>query len=78
MALLKQILMAWKDEVEKKPPEMNAEEAYKTLGLATGSGGHDEAKVVYLAQKCHMFYDCDSTNYTNIASTNTSYTLVTL
>ena len=37
--LLKQILKAWKDEVEKKPPEMSVEDAYKVLGLATGSGG---------------------------------------
>ncbi|XP_067952104.1 dnaJ homolog subfamily C member 13-like [Watersipora subatra] len=55
--LLKQVLKAWKEEVEKKPPEMSTEEAYKTLGLATGAGGHEESKVrkayFRMAQKYH-------------------------
>lgn len=34
------ILHAWKDEVEKKPPEMSMEDAYATLGLKTGQGGY--------------------------------------
>lgn len=39
VSLLKMILMAWKEEVEKKPPEMSTEDAYTTLGLPTGKGG---------------------------------------
>jgi len=37
--LLKDILEAWKKEVEKKPPTMSIDEAYKTLGLEKGAGG---------------------------------------
>ncbi|KAK0045772.1 dnaJ subfamily C member 13-like isoform X1 [Biomphalaria pfeifferi] len=43
--LLKDILDAWKKEVEKKPPTMSLEEAYNVLNLAKGTGGHDEAKI---------------------------------
>ena len=55
--LLKDILEAWKAEVEKKPPSMSIEEAYETLHLPKGVGGHDEAKIrkayFRLAQKYH-------------------------
>lgn len=43
--LLKDILDAWKREVEKKPPTMSLEEAYEVLNLSKGSGGHEEAKI---------------------------------
>lgn len=32
--LLKDILDAWKDEVEKKPPTLSTEEAYEVLRLS--------------------------------------------
>ncbi|CAH1789259.1 unnamed protein product [Owenia fusiformis] len=55
--LLKEILDAWKREVEKKPPSMSLEEAYEVLNLKTGSGGHEEGKIrkayFRLAQKYH-------------------------
>ena len=38
--LLKDILEAWKAEVEKKPPTMSTEEAYKVLHLPSGVGGY--------------------------------------
>ncbi|XP_005092836.1 dnaJ homolog subfamily C member 13 isoform X2 [Aplysia californica] len=43
--LLKDILDAWKKEVEKKPPTMSFEEAYSVLNLSKGTGGHDEGKI---------------------------------
>ncbi|KAM3956718.1 receptor mediated endocytosis 8 [Aphomia sociella] len=53
--LLKDVLEAWRREVEKKPPSMTASEAYAALGLA--GGPHDEAavrKAYYrLAQQYH-------------------------
>lgn len=53
--LLKDVLEAWKAEVEKKPPLMTVDEAYKCLGL--GSDQHDEStvrKAYYrLAQQFH-------------------------
>ncbi|XP_026320399.1 dnaJ homolog subfamily C member 13 [Hyposmocoma kahamanoa] len=53
--LLKNVLEAWRREVEKKPPSMTASEAYAALGLT--SGQHDEAavrKAYYrLAQQYH-------------------------
>ncbi|XP_056011194.1 dnaJ homolog subfamily C member 13-like isoform X2 [Ostrea edulis] len=65
--LLKEILEAWKKEVEKKPPSMSIEEAYETLQMKKGVGGfkftdsgmtrHEEAKIrkayFKLAQKYH-------------------------
>ena len=57
MKLLKDILEAWKAEVEKKPPTMSLEEAYETLNMAKGVRGHEEAKIrkayFRLAQKYH-------------------------
>lgn len=56
MRLLKDVLEAWKKEVEKKPPAMSVDDAYEVLGLNRGSQ-HDEAlvrKAYYrLAQKYH-------------------------
>jgi DnaJ family protein C protein 13 len=53
--LLKDVLDAWKSEVEKKPPAMTVEEAYKSLGL--NGTFHEEAvvrKAYYkLAQQFH-------------------------
>ena len=55
MKLLKDVLDAWKSEVEKKPPAMTVEEAYKSLGL--NGSFHEEAavrKAYYkLAQQFH-------------------------
>ena len=36
--LLKDILDAWKVEVEKKPPDMSIDEAYEVLHLPRGEG----------------------------------------
>ncbi|XP_041474110.1 dnaJ homolog subfamily C member 13-like isoform X1 [Lytechinus variegatus] len=55
--LLKDILEEWKKEVEKKPPSMSVDEAYQTLKLSTGTGGHEESDIrkayFRLAQKYH-------------------------
>ncbi|XP_071508513.1 dnaJ homolog subfamily C member 13-like [Diadema antillarum] len=55
--LLKDILEEWKKEVEKKPPTMSIDEAYETLKLSTGTGGHEEGVIrkayFRLAQKYH-------------------------
>eukprot|EP00731_Ephydatia_muelleri_P039137 Em1139g1a len=55
--LLKDVLVEWKKEVEKKGPEMSIDQAYETLGLAAGTGGHEEGVVrkayFKLAQKYH-------------------------
>ena len=54
---MKDVLLEWKKEVDKKPPEMSVSEAYETLGLEAGVGGHEESKVrkayFKLAQKYH-------------------------
>ncbi|XP_033727987.1 dnaJ homolog subfamily C member 13-like [Pecten maximus] len=55
--LLKDILEAWKKEVEKKPPSMSLDEAFAVLNLKKGVGGHEESKIrkayFKLAQKYH-------------------------
>ncbi|XP_023933252.1 dnaJ homolog subfamily C member 13-like [Lingula anatina] len=55
--LLKDILDAWKREVEKKPPSMSIEEALETLKLPKDPEGTDEGKIrkayFRLAQKYH-------------------------
>ncbi|KAF7280153.1 hypothetical protein GWI33_006329 [Rhynchophorus ferrugineus] len=55
VGLLKDVLAAWKSEVEKKPPLMTVEEAYNNLGLE--GTHHEEAtirKAYYkLAQQYH-------------------------
>lgn len=54
--LLKDVLDAWKQEVEKKPPTLSIEDAYKALRLKPGEG-HDESTIrkayFRLAQKYH-------------------------
>ncbi|CAG2229949.1 DNAJC13 [Mytilus edulis] len=55
--LLKDILEAWKKEVDKKAPTMSIDDALTVLHLQKGVGGHDEAKIrkayFKLAQKYH-------------------------
>jgi len=55
--LLKDILEAWKAEVEKKPPSMSINDAYDVLNLPKDVGRHDEAQIrkayFRLAQKYH-------------------------
>ncbi|KAK6166630.1 hypothetical protein SNE40_023278 [Patella caerulea] len=55
--LLKDILDAWKKEVEKKPPTMSIEEAYTVLNLKSGAGGYEENVIrkayFKLAKKYH-------------------------
>lgn len=54
--LLKDVLLAWKAEVEKKPPAMSVDDAYEVLGLARGTT-HPETSVrksyYRLAQQYH-------------------------
>ena len=56
MALLKDVLLAWKREVEKKPPSMSVDDALGVLGLEPGQS-HDQNHVrkayFRLAQKYH-------------------------
>lgn len=56
MKLLRDVLEAWKTEVEKKPPIMSVDDAYEALGLPRGQH-HEEPlirKSYYrLAQKYH-------------------------
>ena len=56
--LLKDVLDAWKREVEKKPPIMTVDEAYKVLGLKTGEH-HDEALVRKSYYKLAQIYHPD-------------------
>lgn len=53
---MKDVLEAWKNEVEKKPPAMSVDDAYVSLGLKRGQH-YDEAttrKAYYkLAQANH-------------------------
>lgn len=58
MQLLKDVLDAWKREVEKKPPLMTVEEAYKQLGLTSGKH-HDEAIVRKSFYKLAQLYHPD-------------------
>lgn len=55
--VLKDVLLEWKKEVDKKPPELSVSQAYETLGLEVGVGGHEESKIrksyFKLAQKYH-------------------------
>lgn len=56
--LLKDVLDAWKKEVEKKPPLMTVDEAYKQLGLPTGKQ-HDGAIVRKSFYKLAQMYHPD-------------------
>lgn len=58
MQLLKDVLDSWKREVEKKPPLMTMEEAYKQLGLISGKH-HDEAIVRKSFYKLAQMYHPD-------------------
>lgn len=55
--LLKDCLMSWKIEVDKKPPSMSREDAYAILEIKTDGGAPDENKIrkayFKLAQKYH-------------------------
>lgn len=54
--LLKDVLDAWRKEVEKKPPSMTTAEAYEALGLDSSKGSDEAAvrKAYYkLAQQYH-------------------------
>ena len=56
VALLKDVLLVWKREVEKKPPSMSVDDALTALGLEPGHS-HDQNHVrkayFRLAQKYH-------------------------
>nr|XP_050853264.1 dnaJ homolog subfamily C member 13 isoform X3 [Vespula vulgaris] len=56
--LLKDVLNAWKKEVEKKPPLMTVDEAYKVLGLPVGEQ-HNEANVRKSYYKLAQMYHPD-------------------
>ncbi|XP_012285401.1 dnaJ homolog subfamily C member 13 isoform X2 [Orussus abietinus] len=56
--LLKDVLDAWKKEVEKKPPVMTVDEAYKVLGLSCGKE-HTEANVRKSYYKLAQMYHPD-------------------
>lgn len=58
MQLLKDVLDAWKREVEKKPPLMTMDDAYKQLGLPNGKQ-HDEAIVRKSFYKLAQMYHPD-------------------
>lgn len=58
MQLLKDVLDAWKKEVEKKPPLMTVDEAYKQLGLSVGKQ-HDGAIVRKSFYKLAQMYHPD-------------------
>lgn len=52
--LLKDVLEAWRKEVEKKPASMTAADAYTTLGLTSASDEAAVRKAYYkLAQQYH-------------------------
>lgn len=44
MKLLRDVLEAWREEVEKKPPTMSVDDAYEALGLERGK--HHEEHVI--------------------------------
>ncbi|XP_015609793.1 dnaJ homolog subfamily C member 13 isoform X2 [Cephus cinctus] len=56
--LLKDVLDAWKKEVEKKPPAMTVDDAYKVLGLPSGQQ-HNEANVRKSYYKLAQMYHPD-------------------
>lgn len=56
--LLKDVLDAWKKEVEKKPPLMTVDEAYRQLGLPIGKQ-HDGAIVRKSFYKLAQMYHPD-------------------
>ncbi len=54
--MLKDVLLEWKKEVEKKPPEMSVDQAYDTLGLKTGVGGYVPNCVKYMHAYNYALY----------------------
>lgn len=58
MKLLKDVLDAWKKEVEKKPPIMSVDDAYRVLGLQSGKQ-HSEAIVRKSYYKLAQMYHPD-------------------
>lgn len=58
MRLLKDVLDTWKKEVEKKPPLMTVDEAYKVLQLTNGKQ-HSEAEVRKSYYKLAQMYHPD-------------------
>ncbi|WAR09956.1 DJC13-like protein [Mya arenaria] len=63
--LLKDILEAWKKEVEKKAPTMSLDEAYQTLGLDKGVGGHEEGKEMFEAVNKAYEFLCSKSKITD-------------
>lgn len=55
---MKDVLDAWKKEVEKKPPLMTVDDAYRVLGLAGGKQ-HNEATVRKSYYKLAQMYHPD-------------------
>lgn len=58
MQLLKDVLEAWKAEVEKKPPEMSVDDAYEALGLKRGEH-HPEPTIRKAYYKLAQLYHPD-------------------
>ncbi|CAH0774017.1 unnamed protein product [Bemisia tabaci] len=56
--LLKDVLEAWKAEVEKKPPEMSVDDAYEALGLKRGEH-HPEPTIRKAYYKLAQLYHPD-------------------
>ncbi|KAK9497827.1 hypothetical protein O3M35_003746 [Rhynocoris fuscipes] len=58
VGLLRDVLEAWKSEVDKKPPAMSVDEAYIVLGLSTGII-HDEPTIRKAYYKLAQLYHPD-------------------
>lgn len=71
MQLLKDVLNAWKKEVEKKPPLMTVDEAYKVLGLPVGEQ-HNEANVRKSYYKLAQMYHPDKNPQGRVSTELTS------
>lgn len=65
--LLKDVLDTWKKEVEKKPPIMTIDEAYKVLGLQNGKQ-HNEAIVRKSYYKLAQMYHPDKNPQGRVSS----------
>lgn len=58
MKLLRDVLEAWREEVEKKPPTMSVDDAYEALGLARGQC-HEEHVIRKAYYKLAQIYHPD-------------------